>query len=291
MNLPTVAYLSPLLAGRVRIRIPSKKGNKAFLTVLQSRLSVLPGIERVAINPLTGSILVLHSLQSGAVVDFLNASGLSCGENGAARALNVHREVTQGFRRLDDQVRSASGGEADIDLLVGGISQAARGNLAALPWYTAYYALIIFSSVKTGRCPRGTAGLKRSGFFHFTGGNDLQFRETSDSVREPNQNSVMYEQPPPSAEDKESIGKAGTSVSERPATEPVSLPCHRRPSMHSGLTGKKNAVDTYGEYSRHSGAALSGKDPTRIDRVGAYAARYAAKNVVAAGLLDGWRCN
>lgn len=58
------------------------------------------------------------------------------------------------------------------------------------------------------------------------------------------------------------------------------------PAMHSGLTGRQNAVDTYGEYSRHSGAALSGKDPLRIDRVGAYVARYAAKNVVAAGLAD-----
>jgi S-adenosylmethionine synthetase len=56
------------------------------------------------------------------------------------------------------------------------------------------------------------------------------------------------------------------------------------PSIHSGLTGRKNAIDTYGEYARHSGAALSGKDPTRIDRIGAYAARYAAKNVVASGL-------
>jgi S-adenosylmethionine synthetase len=58
------------------------------------------------------------------------------------------------------------------------------------------------------------------------------------------------------------------------------------PSIHSGLTGRKNAIDTYGEYSRHSGAALSGKDPLRIDRIGAYAARYAAKNVVAAGLAS-----
>lgn len=58
------------------------------------------------------------------------------------------------------------------------------------------------------------------------------------------------------------------------------------PALHSGLTGRKNAVDTYGEYSRHSGSALSGKDPSRIDRVGAYAARHAAKNVVAAGLAD-----
>lgn len=58
------------------------------------------------------------------------------------------------------------------------------------------------------------------------------------------------------------------------------------PSSHSGLTGRKTAIDTYGEYSRHSGAALSGKDPMRIDRIGAYAARYAAKNVVAAGLAE-----
>ncbi|WP_028320104.1 methionine adenosyltransferase [Desulfatiglans anilini] len=56
------------------------------------------------------------------------------------------------------------------------------------------------------------------------------------------------------------------------------------PSHHSGLTGRKNAVDTYGNFSRHSGNALSGKGPMRIDRIGAYAARYAAKNVVAAGL-------
>jgi S-adenosylmethionine synthetase len=54
--------------------------------------------------------------------------------------------------------------------------------------------------------------------------------------------------------------------------------------VHSGLTGRKTGIDTYGEFARHSGAALSGKDPMRIDRVGAYAARHAAKNVVAAGL-------
>jgi S-adenosylmethionine synthetase len=58
------------------------------------------------------------------------------------------------------------------------------------------------------------------------------------------------------------------------------------PAVHSGLTGRKNAIDTYGEYARHSGAALSGKDPRRVDRIGAYAARYAAKNVVAAGIAQ-----
>lgn len=58
------------------------------------------------------------------------------------------------------------------------------------------------------------------------------------------------------------------------------------PAVHSGLTGRKTAVDTYGEFARHSGAALSGKDPLRVDRLGAYAARHAAKNVVAAGLAQ-----
>jgi len=56
------------------------------------------------------------------------------------------------------------------------------------------------------------------------------------------------------------------------------------PSRHAGLTGRKTAIDTYGEYTRTSGSALSGKDPLQTDRIGVYGARWAAKNVVAAGL-------
>jgi S-adenosylmethionine synthetase len=56
----------------------------------------------------------------------------------------------------------------------------------------------------------------------------------------------------------------------------------------SGLTGRKIIVDTYGGMGRHGGGAFSGKDPTKVDRSAAYAARWAAKNVVAAGLAD--RC-
>ncbi|MGZ8216453.1 methionine adenosyltransferase [Methylomagnum sp.] len=58
------------------------------------------------------------------------------------------------------------------------------------------------------------------------------------------------------------------------------------PAAHSGMTGRKTASETYGGYARHSGSAMSGKDPSRIDRISAYAARYAAKNVVAAGLAE-----
>ena len=60
------------------------------------------------------------------------------------------------------------------------------------------------------------------------------------------------------------------------------------PQGDSGLTGRKIIVDTYGGYGRHGGGAFSGKDPTKVDRSAAYAARYVAKNIVAAGLAD--RC-
>ncbi len=58
------------------------------------------------------------------------------------------------------------------------------------------------------------------------------------------------------------------------------------PMGDCGLTGRKIIVDTYGGYSRHGGGCFSGKDPTKVDRSAAYAARYAAKNIVAAGLAD-----
>ncbi len=58
------------------------------------------------------------------------------------------------------------------------------------------------------------------------------------------------------------------------------------PQGDSGLTGRKIIVDTYGGFARHGGGAFSGKDPTKVDRSAAYAARYVAKNIVAAGLAD-----
>ena len=58
------------------------------------------------------------------------------------------------------------------------------------------------------------------------------------------------------------------------------------PHGDSGLTGRKIIVDSYGGYARHGGGAFSGKDPTKVDRSASYAARYAAKNVVAAGIAD-----
>jgi S-adenosylmethionine synthetase len=71
-------------------------------------------------------------------------------------------------------------------------------------------------------------------------------------------------------------------------TNPTGNFCIGGPEADSGLTGRKIIVDTYGGYSRHGGGCFSGKDPTKVDRSAAYAARHAAKNIVAAGLAD--RC-
>ena len=58
------------------------------------------------------------------------------------------------------------------------------------------------------------------------------------------------------------------------------------PASDTGLTGRKLMVDTYGSFARHGGGAFSGKDATKVDRSGAYYARYVAKNIVAAGLAE-----
>ena len=65
---------------------------------------------------------------------------------------------------------------------------------------------------------------------------------------------------------------------------PTRAVCCWRPQGDAGLTGRKIIVDTYGGYAKHGGGAFSGKDPTKVDRSAAYAARYVAKNIVAAGL-------
>ena len=74
----------------------------------------------------------------------------------------------------------------------------------------------------------------------------------------------------------------------RPGTNSFSHPTGRvvsgAPQGDSGMTGRKISVDTYGGMGRHGGAAISGKDPTKVDRSAAYAARYVAKNIVAAKL-------
>ena len=84
------------------------------------------------------------------------------------------------------------------------------------------------------------------------------------------------------------IPEDGLGASMRILVNPSGRFVNGGPAADSGLTGRKLIVDTYGGMCRHGGGAFSGKDPTKVDRSGAYAARHAAKNLVAAGLAS--RC-
>jgi S-adenosylmethionine synthetase len=83
-------------------------------------------------------------------------------------------------------------------------------------------------------------------------------------------------------------GMYDASLFERVMVNPTGVFENGGPPADAGLTGRKIIVDTYGGRARHGGGAFSGKDPSKVDRSGAYAARWVAKNVVAAGLAD--RC-
>jgi S-adenosylmethionine synthetase len=82
------------------------------------------------------------------------------------------------------------------------------------------------------------------------------------------------------------LADLGLALEADARVETVAHPGVAGPAAHAGLTGRKTAEDTYGGFVRHSGSALSGKDPSRIDRVANYAARHAARMVVAAGLAQ-----
>jgi S-adenosylmethionine synthetase len=85
---------------------------------------------------------------------------------------------------------------------------------------------------------------------------------------------------------KEIIPKSLRDVDTRYVVNPSGRFVIGGPVGDTGLTGRKILVDTYGGFARHGGGAFSGKDPTKVDRSAAYAARYVAKNLVAAGVAD-----
>jgi S-adenosylmethionine synthetase len=103
---------------------------------------------------------------------------------------------------------------------------------------------------------------------------DVDHKQIADDIREV----IVEEACPTNLIDKDTIFHVN----------PTGRFCIGGPQADAGLTGRKIIVDTYGGYARHGGGAFSGKDPSKVDRSGAYAARYVAKNVVAAGLAT--RC-
>ena len=156
-DLPEDAYVSHLSSGRLRVKIPSKKGNILFFSSLKDQLSQLPGVQTIEINPVTGSILLIHSLDAESVTSFLKAQNLLKIQPGRD-SFDFHQEVTRLFSAADRQVKGFIGGGINLGALAflgltgAGIYQILRGNFSAIPWYSAFwYALGIFLRSKSRR--------------------------------------------------------------------------------------------------------------------------------------------
>jgi hypothetical protein len=154
VDLPQDAYVSHLSPGRLRVKMPSKKGSAAFFSSLKDQLSNLPGVEKIEINPVTGSVLFIHSLDSESVSEFLKSQHLLKVQPGKD-SFNFHQEVTRVFNAADRRVKGFIGGGINLGALAflglagAGAYQILRGNFSAIPWYSAFwYALSIFLKSK-----------------------------------------------------------------------------------------------------------------------------------------------
>ena len=156
-NVQSIAILSHQSPGRLRLRIPSRKGDELFFQSLKDQLSSLSGVERIDINPFTGSILLIHSIDTEKIAQFALTKGLFEIQRESANASSFHREATKAFNILDGRALGFTGGGinlgalASLALIAAGTYQVVRGNFGAIPWYTAYwYGLNLFLKSKPG---------------------------------------------------------------------------------------------------------------------------------------------
>jgi hypothetical protein len=146
------AYVSHRAPRRLRIKIPSKKGNSSFFSTLLDRLAKCPGIEDIRVNTQIGSALILYTGDTKAVAEFAKNNELFHLNPGSPPRKTFFVNVADTFRAYDKELKQISGGEVDIpslvfvSLLISGIWQIAKGNLGMPAWYTAfYYALGVFT--------------------------------------------------------------------------------------------------------------------------------------------------
>ena len=145
------AYVGHMISGRLRIKIPSKKGNLSYLSSLKESLSRLQGIERVEVNPATGSVLFIHNLNMGEITDYARNNGIFSLKKSQHYRPNMHQKVSRSFGYFDRWIQSLTGGEMDmwgmsfVVLVFAGVYEISRGNFTAIPWYGAFwYAFNIF---------------------------------------------------------------------------------------------------------------------------------------------------
>jgi len=154
------AIIAHASVGRLRIKIPSQRGNLDALKSSGDQIAACPGILSIEVNPATGSMLLLHQTSVREIAEYARLKGLfSLQEQRDPKApsANVRRNVGETFKRFDEQIQSLTDGEMDLrgfvgaGLVVAGTAQILTGNVGAIPWFTAYwYAFHMFSRTSEG---------------------------------------------------------------------------------------------------------------------------------------------
>jgi hypothetical protein len=152
------AYISHMLPGRLRIKIPSKKGDGYFFGEMHNQFSAYTGIEKVEVNSLTGSILLIHTLDIGTIAAFSRQKNLFTIRDTQryGNQTYISRKISETFQDINHTVLVSTKGFANVpDLLVLtliglSIFQISQGNFIAPAWYTAlWYAMNIFLKART----------------------------------------------------------------------------------------------------------------------------------------------
>ncbi|MGA3086497.1 MAG: HMA2 domain-containing protein [Thermodesulfobacteriota bacterium] len=155
-DLPDDTYLSHVSKGRLRLKISSKKRDSAFFAQLQAVLTALPGLDQVKANPLSGSLLILHSELPEEMASFVKTlAGFAPKRNSNGKPNTIYRRVTGTFHQVNTQIQGFTKGELDVPtlsfiaLVAVGLYQISRKNFVAPAWYMAFwYALNIFLKSK-----------------------------------------------------------------------------------------------------------------------------------------------
>lgn len=152
------AVIAHTSAGRLRIRIPSQKGNLAALKSQGDQLAACPGILSIEVNPGTGSILLLHQTTVREIAEYSRSRNLfSLDEQKSSKVPSAvrHRNVGETFKSIDRQLQDLTGGDMDLSgfavaaLVVAGSAQILSGTAGPIPWSAAYwYAYNLYSKQK-----------------------------------------------------------------------------------------------------------------------------------------------
>ena len=130
---------------RIRIRIPSKRGSAEFFASVRAQFADLEGVEKLEINHLTASVLLVTRTETRTIADHAAANGLFALKEPTADSTMLSRRMAGDFNRLNEQVKRLTGGEIDVPgltflgLLVVGFYQIGIGNFTAPAWYTAFW--------------------------------------------------------------------------------------------------------------------------------------------------------